>query len=364
MLDSSKPSHFFLSTNSPQGYYSCFDHLYKAKDGWKAYILMGGFDVGKSAMFDKIGSAFQAAGQKVEYIHSCIDPDSFDAIALPEVRTCFIDGDMPNNFTIQYPGVTETIVNLGEHLDESVLLKGLENILLFTARVNNSSDRAYRFLMAASSLLSDTCRLTLECTDLTKLENYAMNLSRHEFQQKSKQGVETQRFLSAITPDGIKNLSENLAENYEHIYEIEDEYGIGRIFINKLRCAALAAGYDVISCSCPITPEGKPEHLLIPSLSLAYITTGHYHPYTLESTRHIHMRRFIDREALKLKRPRISFNRKASRELIDEAVILLDDARANRQMIKSYYAQATDHSAIDKKADKFIESLLTKAVLK
>jgi hypothetical protein len=359
MLESGMAARFFLSANSPQGYLSNFGNLYSAKEGWKAYILIGGFGTGKSELLKKAGGALEAAGETAEYIHSCLDSGAVDAVAFPSIRTCLIDGTPPNFIAAEYPGVTESFINLVDYLDEEKLSACRENIILFSSRIKSSSDRAYRFLSASASLLNDTSRLVLECADTDKIESYAAHISRREFPQKSSQGVETQRFLTAITHDGLANLFDSVKSCYERIYEIEDEYGLGKLFLNKIRCSALSNGYDVITCSCPMFPDGKPEHLLIPSLSLAFLTTGHNHPFENDSSRHIHIRRFIDRDLLKLKKPRISFNRKASRELIDEAVLLLDDARASRQMITSYYDEATNRGALDNKADELIEKLLS-----
>lgn len=359
MLVSGSTARYYLSSNSPKGYLACFSNLYNAKDGWKAYILIGGFGIGISALMKKAGDALEAAGENVEYIYSCLDSSELVAVSFPNLHICMIDGTPPNNLNTEYPGLTEIVINLGGSLNEELLKSHRENIILFTARVSSSSDRAYRFLTAASSLLNDTDRLALECTDLSKLETYAANLSKREFPQKGCQGVETQRFLTAITPDGLTNLFGNVVSGYKRIYEIDDEFGIGKLFLNKLRCSALASGYDVISCPCPMFPDGKPEHLLIPSLSLAFITTGHNHPFVCENTHHIHIRRFINRDTLKLKRPRISFNRKAARELIDESILLLDDAQASRRMIHSYYYEATDIDAINKIGDHLTESILS-----
>ena len=359
MLESATAAHFFLSSNSPQGYLSCFDNLYDAKDGWKAYILLGGIDSVKSRMLEKIGHTMESAGKKTEYIHSCFDASEVSAVSFPDLRVCVIDGAPPNQCVWDYPGVAESVVNFGDFICEEKLSAHRDNIILFSARINASSERAYRFLSAAASLLSDSCRLALECTDLSKLESYASHIARHEFPLQSRQGRESMRFISAVTPDGVKNLFGSVTSAYKHICEIDDDFGVGKLFLNKLRCYALSSGYDVISCFCPMSPVGRPEHLLIPSLSLAFVTTGHNHPFGGEGNRHIHIRRFIDKEALKLKRPRISFNRKASHELIDQAVLLLGDAKASRDMIKSYYLEATDLEAAAGKAEELTNKLFS-----
>jgi hypothetical protein len=359
MLENDSVTRYFLSSNSPQGYITLFKSLYNANDGWKAYILMGGIDSVKSRFLLKAGNAINSAGIRTGYIHSCLDASEIVAVTFPDNHVCVIDGSPPNSFTFEYPCVTEFPVNLCDYTDENILAKERGNIILFSSRIKSSNERAYRFLTAASSLLGDSFRLALECTDIAKLERYAAHISRHEFPQIDRQGIESLRFITAITPDGLINCFDSISSNYRRIYEIDDEFGIGKLFLNKIRCSALSAGYDVISCGCPMFPDGKPEHLLIPSLSLALITTGHNHKFNAEATRHIHIRRFIDREALKLKKPRISFNRKASRELIDQAVMLLGDARASRDMIKSCYWDTTNLDAVDKKADNFIDNLLS-----
>ena len=358
MQENRKTVRFFLSANTPQGFISKYDRLYSADDGWKAIVLTGGPGTGKSEMLKKLGSAFESAGIFVEYIPSCSDCKTLDAISVPSMHVCMIDGALPHGLNPEYPGIVETMVDLGNYWDETQLARCRGNVLMFSSRMNSSSDRAYRFLAAAASLISDTYRLALECTDSLKLENYAAHLAKRGFPNLGKQGVETQRFLTAITPDGIADLFGTVTENYSKVFVIEDDYGIGKIFLNKLRSAALSSGYDVISCCCPMFPDGKPEHLLIPSLSTAFVTSSHYHRFDQPGYRHIHIRRFLDKDLIRLKRPRISFNRRASRQLIDEAILLLSDARANYDMIKSCYTDAMDYEKVNGLTDALIEKLV------
>lgn len=356
MQESGTLARFFLSANTPQGFLSTFDRLYNAKDGWRAYILTGGPGTGKSTLIKNVGEAFEAQGFDVEYIQSCFYNSCVDAVAIHSIKTCLIDGDQ-GNIKLEYPGVSETFINLGDFWDEKKLIPSRDKIMMFTARIASSNERADRFLAAASGIITDTCRLVLEHMDLARLETYAAHLAKRDFPDNDHQGVETQRFLTAISPDGLVSLFDYLPSIYNRIYVIEDEYGVGRLLISKLRSAALSSGNDVISCPCPIFPDGKPEHLLIPGISTAFITSGPYHRYTGSAFRHIHIRRFLDREAIKLKKQRISFNRKAARELINEAVLLLADARSSYDMIKSFYTEAMDFDAVDKLTQSLIDKI-------
>jgi len=342
-----KKRRFFLSANSPYGFISRFDELYSAKDGWKAYILTGGPGTGKSVLLKKVAETFEAEGKVVEYIESCFDSSTIDAISLPDYKICIIDSSK-SFLKLEYPGVTETIINLGDLWDEKKLTDNLDKMIIFSSRIASSSERASRFLSAAAGIIADTCRLALEYTDVNRLETYAQHVAKREFPRKERQGVETKRFLTAITPEGITDLFGTVSTLCDRVYIIEDEYYLGKLFLNKIRSAALSEGYDVITCLCPMFPDGKPEHLLIPSLKLAFVTSSPYHRFSGPAFRHIHMRRFLNLDAIKIKKPRLSFNRKAARELINESVVLLADAHSSYEMIKSFYTSAMDFEAVDK----------------
>ena len=356
MLESGPTANYFLSVYSPQGYVERFRELYSAEDGWKAYILTGSLGPDVPALISRAGAAMEESGEKALYIGSCCEPGQLAAVAFPGIRVCLIDASAENVLRVQLPSLCERITDLGTCLDAETLVSHRRSILSFSAKYRISSARAYRFLTAAAGMLGDTYRLALECVDMVKLERYASNISRRLFPSRGGQGTESVRYLSAITPDGIVgHLPE---EKFSLLYALDDEYGIGKLFLNKLRCAALAAGYDVISCPCPLFPDGKPEHLIVPSLGLAFITTRRSHPFNCGEAGHIHIRRFLDSEGIRQRHPRISFERRASRELINEAVLLLADARASRRMIESIYAEATDGDMLNQADDALIGDLL------
>ncbi|MDR3558049.1 MAG: hypothetical protein P4L61_00810 [Candidatus Pacebacteria bacterium] len=250
----------------------------------------------------------------------------------------------------------ESIINLGECCDEAKLAQHHDKIIIFAARISAIYDRAYRFLSAAGSLQGDMGRQALECTDTGKIERYAMRIAKREFAPKRRQGRETVRFLTGITPDGVVFYKDTVAA-YEKVFVIEDEFGLSRLLLGKIKSYALSTGYDVIGCYCPMSPTEKLEHLLIPSLSLAFVTSNHYHRLDFKGCRHIHMRRFIDNEALRQRRQRIVFNRKAARELIGESVKLLAEAKMNNDILKELYSASMDFEAVNRKATELIARL-------
>jgi hypothetical protein len=356
MQESSKIEHYFLSANTPIGFISRFEQLYSAKDGSRAFILKGGPGTGKSYFINKIAQGIQAMGMNFELLHCTSDTKSLDGINIPALKVCVLDGTPPHNIEPKYPGVVETIINLGDCWDENKLLEQHDKIILFASRISAFYDRAYRFLGAASSLLNDTYRIALECVEASKIERYAQRIAKREITPRRRQGHESVRFLTGITPDGVICFKNNLA-NYNKVFVIEDDYGLSRLLLSKLKSYTLSAGYDVIACYCPISPNEKLEHLLIPSLSIAFVTSNHFHSFDSKGYRHIHFRRFIDNELLRLRRQRVVFNRRASRELVGESVKLLSEAKANYDILKTIYSSVMDFDAVDKKAQVLLEKI-------
>ncbi len=86
---------YFLGANSPTGFYSLYDHLLPPERARAIYILKGGPGCGKSTLMGKVGAWAQEAGMEPEYILCSGDPDSLDAVVLPERGAAIVDGTAP-----------------------------------------------------------------------------------------------------------------------------------------------------------------------------------------------------------------------------------------------------------------------------
>ena len=87
---------YFLGANSPHGFYSLYDELIDRSQAKAVYILKGGPGCGKSTLIKRVGDAAQRAGFPAEYIPCSGDPDSMDAIILPEQKVAIVDGTAPH----------------------------------------------------------------------------------------------------------------------------------------------------------------------------------------------------------------------------------------------------------------------------
>ena len=87
---------YFLGSNSARGFYSLYDGFANPGSGDFLWIIKGGPGCGKSSFMKKIAAAVSDAGLSVEYIHCSGDPDSLDAIHIPELKVAYVDGTAPH----------------------------------------------------------------------------------------------------------------------------------------------------------------------------------------------------------------------------------------------------------------------------
>ncbi|MEG2843472.1 MAG: hypothetical protein RR900_08290, partial [Ruthenibacterium sp.] len=65
-----------------------------------------------------------------------------------------------------------------------------------------------------------------------------------------------------------------------------------------------------------------------------------YHPITIARTRTIHCTRFCSQNGIKLRRKRLRFNQKATTELLEQAVVMLREAKNCHDALEKFYTDA------------------------
>lgn len=357
MKPEEKALRFFLGANTPQGFVSRFDHLTDKTDGWRTLIIKGGPGSGKSTMLKKIASAMP--DEELELIHCSSDFDSLDAVICPGRRLAVADGTAPHLLEPKYPGAAESIIDISACWDEDALYACREDITGLFRSCSRCHEHCCRFLSAAASLIGDTYRLALEAVNTAKLSAYCARLCEREFKPiPERTGHESIRFLTAVTNKGISAHTDTAKSVCDRIYLISDDYGaVSRLILSHARAAALRAGYDVVSCYCPLSPYEKLEQLFIPRLRLGFMTSNRFHDFTesIDPYRIVNSRRFSDPAKLKANKKRITFNRKAAAQMIEQAAALLCEAKQLHDELESYYTSATDFKKVDELTRKVLE---------
>lgn len=335
---------FFLGALSPAGFHGYFDQL-TAQPGLTPFLIKAGPGCGKSTMMKKLAALGSGT---VERIHCSSDPASLDGAVFWEQNTAILDATAPHTLEPACPVAMEQVVSLYHTLDRARMQANAEEVRALFGRCSCLQGRAARYLAAAGALLLENRRLAAGVADVGKARRYAARLAERRMPRREGPGRESVRLLSAVTPDGIlvyRNTVEALAED---ILVLRDEYGaVSRVILAELRRQALERGLFVITCRCPLAPEDKIDHLLLPELGLAVLTANSWHPMEFCGQHNVRCSRFADPEGLRARRQRMRFNQKAAAELLAQTSALQREARCVHNELETYYRSAADFARVD-----------------
>ena len=116
----------------------------------------------------------------------------------------------------------------------------------------------------------------------------------------------------------------------------------------------LERGYDVIACPSPERPS-RLEHLLIPALSLAFVTGS----AGREGFRTIRTESLVEKAAWQEGRSFLRLSNRVARELLEEAVSHLAQAKARHDELEALYHPYVDFSLSEELARQTAEEILS-----
>lgn len=140
---------------------------------------------------------------------------------------------------------------------------------------------AYHYLTVAGKMYDDLNNIYESALDHKELYRMAADIVKKEFSQikiSSSPGYFRKYFTGALTPGRLENDLASLLGGCQKVYLIRVPVGAGSermldIFMNSaIYRGLLTAGYY-----CPTKPAAKLEHLIIPELSVAFVTSDPYH---------------------------------------------------------------------------------------
>lgn len=354
------PVSFFFGANNKARYCSLFDEIYNPYEEGKHIILKGGPGTGKSTLMKKVADKLESEGCFVERGYCSADPSSLDIVIAPEINFSILDGTSPHTFDPKMPGVSEHIVDLGASWDRKLLNSHISEISALMRDNSLQHRKTAEFMRVASQLESENASICAVFTDKEKLERFAKRLAYRLIPEKknASDGKIQKRFLSAISPEGIVTKHETVVALSEKIVTIEDEYSCVAPFIAEYISAfAVANGYDIYKCYCPLFPRFKLEHIIIPELKLTVFTQNNYHFAIDDGEKTIHASRFYSKELFDEAKQKLAFRKKAKREFLDEAVKKLSLAKNIHDELEAYYIEATDFDIINELSEKILKSI-------
>ncbi|MBP3414418.1 MAG: hypothetical protein J6L81_04375 [Clostridia bacterium] len=337
-------ANFFLGANSPDGFYSLFSDSYSAREGWRAYIIKGGPGTGKSTLMKKIADSAAKKGERVQRAFCSSDPQSLDAVIMPDSKTAIYDGTAPHVMEPGLPGACEVIVNLGKAFDNNWLHRRTDELIRLSESCSACHAGAVRFLRCAASFNENTSLIAAKAISREKVDRRAKALF-DRYVQTGGEGNESVRLLSAVTMNGITFFENTIANLCDTVIPIDDKYGcVSDALLGSIRALLIKSRCEFISCRC--SQSRRLEHIIVPESRVAFTTCGAFHGGKSD-TRLMHARRFMDTSVIDENSKRFSYNKRAASEFFDLASQEMRRAKAIHDKLEEIYSSAVDFSVVD-----------------
>ena len=318
-------THFFAGANSGDGFQNLFSEIVDLEDTYDLMVLKGGPGVGKATFMREIGRSMEEAGTPVEYLWCSGDPDSLDGVVLPELRCAVVDGTSPHVVEPRYPAAVDRYVDLGRFYDLTAAKAAAEEVKAHTRAYKAAYIRAYHHLKAARQVDRRTAGI----------------LSRELRRRGGEAGKTTRRFLGSITHKGYIWRFDSVDALCPKVYELADSWELAGEMLARLHRAAADNGWDTIVCCAPEEP-GRIEHLLIPGLGLAFVTSRPGMEYGQKPFRRVRLDAMTEPQG----KARLRFQTRMAALLREEGAAALKDAKANHDKLEAVYNPYVDFDGV------------------
>lgn len=346
---------FFLGANSPNGFYSLFRDAYNITDGWRVFIIKGGPGTGKSTMMKKIFQKAAELGLYAERGFCSSDPDSLDAVIVPEIKTAVFDGTAPHVLEPELPGACEIIINLADAFDTKLLKSHAAQLSQLSDACSACHKNAVRFLNCAQSFDKNTSLTAQKAISTQKIEKRAQMLYRTHI--GSSKGRERTRLLSAVTLCGIKTFYNTISNLCDTVVIIEDKFGSpSDLLLNCIREKLRDSEHEFICCRC--SQSKRIEHIILPKERTAFTVSNTFHLIHTDS-RITHAERFLDPTVIAENSKRFSYNRRAAAQFYDLASSEMRRAKTIHDKLEKLYSSAVDFSVIDEISKHAVEQFFS-----
>ena len=125
------------------------------------------------------------------------------------------------------------------------------------------------------------------------------------------------------------------------VYELEDSYEQAGPLLAALCEEAARRGYDVVACPSPEEP-GRLEHLLIPELGVAFVTSRPGMAYPGKPNRRVRLDALSHPE----NKARLRFRARMAGVLREEGIAALQEAKAAHDLLEGVYNPYVDFEGV------------------
>lgn len=361
--------HYFPGNNTPLGFFSYYKYILGQREANRIICIKGGPGTGKSTFMKKIGEYFLDKGEDIDFLHCSADENSLDGVVLKNRKIAFIDGTSPHITDPVTPGAVDRIVNLGEYWNEEAIAVNKSEIIDLNEETARWYRIAYNYLSAAKSVSRSMEEVYAEALEASEIYRVAADIVGKEYGEYNislRPGKVKKFFASGITATGNINYITSLLGNMEKVYMINVPVGYSNTSLMEVISeGAVYRGFDIETYYCPMSPEEKIEHIIIPELKIAFITVNRYHdvePWEIVSIdgspqeiSFIDMSDYMDGMILQNNEELIDTLNDEYDILLNKTVRYLAKAKETHGMVESMYIPNMNFTQIGALAENLIE---------
>ncbi|MCD8004829.1 MAG: hypothetical protein LUE91_04180, partial [Oscillospiraceae bacterium] len=223
------------------------------------------------------------------------------------------------------------------------------------AAVRDCRRRAGRCLGAAEEIRRDVRAILATPALRERAVRRAQGILRREIPPRGGgAGLARQLFLDAVTGRGLLRLDGTVLALCRRVYVLEDGWGLSHLLLSHLLGGALAAGYGAAAGPAPLCP-GRLAHLLIPELSLGFVSASPALPYRGGRWRTVRMDAMAETEGRN--RPRLRFAKKMTQALLEEAAQALAEAGDAWAGAQALYRPHVNTAWAERAAERLMEEI-------
>ena len=233
-------------------------------------------------------------------------------------------------------------MDLGRFYDLTAAKAAAEEVKAHTHAYKAAYVRAYHNLKAARQVELDAVAAVQKTFDREKADRRTAGIIARELRRRGNEaGKTTRRFLGSITHKGHIWRFDSVDALCPKVYELADSWELAGEMLSRLHRAAADSGWNTIACCAPEQPD-RLEHLLIPGLGLAFVTSRPGMEYGQKPFRRVRLDAMAEPEG----RARLRFQTRMAALLREEGVAALKDAKASHDQLEAVYNPYVDFDGV------------------
>ena len=233
-------------------------------------------------------------------------------------------------------------MDLGRFYDLPAAKAQAGEVKRHTRDYQDAYGRAYRCLKAARQVELDTVAEVSRVFDRQRAARRFSGIMARELRGRgSGTGKITRRFLGSLTHRGPVWRFDSVETLCPKVYELEDSYEQAGPLLAALCEEAARRDYDVTACPSPEEP-GQLEHLLIPELGVAFVTSKPGMVYPGKPYRRVRLDALSHPE----NKARLRFRARMTGVLREEGIAALQEAKAAHDLLEGVYNPYVDFEGV------------------